>query len=127
MKSLATLLLALLITIPAFASADSFGIEPTRGQLLSRIAALQAILSGESINCAVATTKSTVKVGEVFTIAWGSFGANAKYSTDPSNAYSENGEQLMRIDVPETRTYKLTFFGPNAVKKTCQLSISVIR
>ncbi len=111
---------------PAFASADSFGIQPTLGQLLSRIAALEAILANTSINCAVTATKSTVKVGEPFTIAWGSYGADAKYSTDPQNAYSENGEQTMLMDAPQSRIYKFTFFGPNGIQKTCEQKIVVL-
>lgn len=126
MKTLAALLFALLIATPSLVAADSFGIEPTRGQLLSRIAALQSILSGTSISCAVATTKSTVRVGESFTIAWGSFGADAKYSTDPQNAYTQNGEQTMLINAPESRKYSFTFFGPNGSKVTCDQTISVL-
>ncbi len=126
MKKIFTALVVSTLLAPAFASADSFGIEPTRGQLLSRIAALESIVAGKSINCAVATTKSTVRVGEQFTIAWGSFGADSKYSNDPQNAYAENGEQVMQMDFPQIRTYKFTFFGPHATKATCQQTITVL-
>jgi hypothetical protein len=77
------------------------------------------------VNCAVAATKSTVRVGETFTLAWGSYGADPKYSTDPKNAYTENGEQIMQINTPEIRIYKLTFFGPNGTQKTCEQTITV--
>ncbi len=127
-KKFIVVFVATFLLVPAVASSQSqFGIEPTRGQLLSRIAALQAILSGAPINCALATSKSTVKVGEVFTIAWGSFGADSKYSTDPSNSYTENGEQDLAISTPEIRTYQFTFFGPNGSKKTCEQTITVTR
>lgn len=123
---LVAMLVALGLLVPAFASADSYGIQPTLGQLLTRVAALKSILSNESINCEVAATKSTVKAGEVFTIAWGSFGADSKYSTDTENAYPENGEQRMVIDKPQMRTYSFTFFGPNGAKKTCEQIITVL-
>lgn len=119
------IMVALGLLVPAFASADTYGIQPTLGQLLTRVAALQAILSHEPVNCAVAATKSSVKVGEAFTLAWGSFGADPKYSTDAKNAYPENGEQVMQINTPETRIYKFTFFGPNGVQKTCEQTITV--
>ncbi len=115
------------VLAPVFVSADSFGIEPTRGQLLSRIAALQAILSNKTITCALATTKSTVVVGEAFTISWGSFGADPKYSTDPSNAYTENGEQTIVLSTPQTRTYHFSFFGPQGSKVTCDQTITATR
>jgi hypothetical protein len=124
-KSLLAIVIVLGVLVPSFASADSYGVEPTLGQLLTRIAALQALISHEEINCAVTATKSAVKVGEVFTIAWGSYGADAKYSNDPQNAYPQNGEQTMRITTPEVRTYHFTFYGPNGLKKTCDQTISV--
>ena len=124
--NIAAILIASFLLVPTFTSAESrFGIEPTLGQLLTRIAALQAILEGKPINCAVTSTKTTVRVGEPFTIAWGSYGADAKYSIDPENAYSENGEQTMRMDMPQMRTYYFTFFGPNGLKKTCNQTITV--
>lgn len=127
-KNIIAIFIASFFLVPAFASADSrFGVEPTLGQLLTRVAALQSILDGTPINCAVAATKSTVRVGEEFTIAWGSYGADSKYSNDPQNAYSQNGEQTMRINTPEMRTYKFTFFGPNGLKKTCDQTIAVVR
>lgn len=125
-KKILTALVISSIMLPTLASADSFGIQPTLGQLLTRIAALQAILGNTSINCAVAATKTTVQVGEPFTIAWGSFGADPKYSTDPQNRYDINGEQTVQIDRPETRTYHFTFFGQNGTHKTCEQTITVI-
>lgn len=119
------ILIGLGLLVPVAASADTYGVQPTLGQLLTRIAALEAILSHESVNCSVAATKTTVRAGEEFTIAWGSYGADPKYSTDPQNAYAINGEQSMRIDTPENRTYKFTFYGPNGLKKTCEQAISV--
>ena len=124
-KTLIAIFVALGLLVPAFASADSFGVQPTLGQLLTRIAALQALIAHEEINCAVTATKSTVHVGEEFTIAWGSYGADAKYSTDPQNVYPINGEQTMRINTPEMRTYKFTFFGQSGLKKTCEQTITV--
>ncbi len=126
-KYILATLVAFGLLVPVFASADSrFGVEPTLGQLLSRVAALQALLDGTPINCAVAATKSTVKIGEVFTIAWGSYGADSIYSTDPSNSYTQNGEQDLVISNPEIRTYQFTFFGPNGTKKTCDQTITVL-
>lgn len=119
------ILIAFGLLTPAFASADSYGVQPTLGQLLTRIAALEAILSHEQINCAVTSSAAEVKVGETFTIAWGSYGADPKYSTDPQNAYPINGEQVMRITTPETRTYHFSFYGPNGLKKTCHQTIRV--
>jgi hypothetical protein len=127
MKKILIALMLGAVLAPAFVSADAFGIEPTRGQLLSRIAALQAILTNKTINCALAATKSVVKVGEPVVISWGSFGADAKYSNDPSNAYTENGEQAIVLDSPQTRTYQFTFFGPNSGKVTCEYTITATR
>ena len=116
-----------MLFVPAFAFADTtYGVEPSWGQLLTRIAALEAILSGSPINCAVIATKTIVHAGEPFTIAWGSFGADPSYSTDPKNMYPINGEQAMQINTPETRIYKFTFFGPNGMKKTCNQTITVL-
>ncbi len=126
MKRLLSAIIISLFFVPALASADSFGIQPTLGQLLTRIAALTAILENKTINCAVTATKTTVTVGELFTIAWGSFGADPKYSTDPQNAYAINGEQAMQINAPESRIYKFTFFGPNGLQKTCEQTITVL-
>lgn len=125
-KTITTFLLISLFT-PAFAAAESrFGIEPTLGQLLSRLAAIQALEQGTSLNCAVAATKSTVFAGEAFTIGWGSYGAGAHYSNDPENAYPDNGQQAMQIDKPEVRTYQFSFFGPNGTKTTCDQTITVV-
>ncbi len=124
-RILASIVLVALLA-PTLASADSFGIQPTLGQLLSRIAALEAILAHKTINCAVTATKSTVMAGEPFTIAWGSFGAEPSYSTDPQNAYSQNGEQQMLLNTPEARVYHFTFFGPNGTKVTCDQTIIVL-
>jgi hypothetical protein len=126
-KIIATLIVSAGLLAPAFAFADTFGIQPTLGQLLSRIAAIEAMSSGNGIYCEVAATKSTVKAGEPFTIAWGSYGADAQYSTDPKNVYPQNGEQAMQIGSPQIHTYKFTFFGPNGLSTTCSQTITVIR
>lgn len=126
MKKIAAAFLLSALFIPAFASADAYGIQPTLGQLLTRIAALKSILSHDVISCEVAATKSTVKAGEAFTIAWGSFGADSKYSTDPQNVYPENGEQQVVLDTPQMRKYSFSFYGPNGTKKTCEQIITVL-
>lgn len=126
MKKIAVTFIVSSFFVPALVSADSFGIQPTLGQLLTRIAALESILANTSINCAVTATKSVVRAGESFTIAWGSFGADPKYSNDPQNSYAINGEQTMQIDTPEIRTYHFTFFGQNGMMITCDQTITVI-
>jgi hypothetical protein len=125
-KIFAALLLSTLLA-PAFASADAYGIQPTLGQLLSRIAALEAIVAGKQIGCATTATKTVVKVGEVTTIAWGSYGTDAKYSTDAQNAYSQNGEQAVSLETPQTRTYYFTFYGPNGSSVKCDQTITATR
>ncbi len=127
MKKIFASLALIALFSPAFAAADSYGIQPSLGQLLTRVAALQAIVGGKTINCAVAATKTTVRVGEPFTIAWGSYGADPKYSTDPQNAYTENGEQSVVLDTPQTRTYHFSFFGLNGSVAKCDQTITVTR
>lgn len=123
---LATIVAILLFASPVLVSADSFGIQPTLGQLLSRLAAVKSILSGKQIGCEVAATKTSVKVGEPFTIAWGSYGAvEPARSPDPKNAYAHNGQQEMMIHRPETRTYEFSFYAPDGRKESCLLTISV--
>jgi len=126
-KIIATFIVSAGLLAPAFAFADTFGIQPTLGQLLSRMAAIEAMTNGKQIFCEVVATKSAVKVGEPFTIAWGTYGADAQYSTDPKNVYAPNGELAMLIDTPQIHTYKLSFFGPNGLKTTCEQTITVTR
>ncbi len=126
MKKILAALVLSAVLVPVFAAADTeYGIEPTLGQLLSRLAAVTAIDSGKSINCAVAATKTTVSVGEVFTIAWGSYGATG-VSADPKNAWAENGQQAIVMHTPQTRRYEFVFYGQNGIKATCYQSITVL-
>src|SRR3954468_1115361 len=95
MKYIASFLIALVFSAPAFALADDYGVQPTLGQLLSRLAALEAIEAGKRIGCEVATTVPTARVGVPFTIAWGSYGTEntRTISTDPLNHWTPQGQQ----------------------------------
>jgi hypothetical protein len=126
-RRLNTLILAAaFLYAPALASADAYGVQPTLGQLLSRLSALYAIQKDIPVACAVSATKTTVQSGEQFTLAWGSYGADPGNSTDPKNAYPNNGETAVILDTQGTRTYEFVFFGTNGKTARCEQSISVL-
>jgi hypothetical protein len=127
MKYIASFLIALVFATPAFALADDFGVQPTLGQLLSRLAALKAIEAGTHIGCEVASTVPTARVGVPFTIAWGSYGADNTriISTDPLNHWTPQGEQALVMDTPGRWTWEFKFFADNGESVDCKTSVVV--
>ena len=125
MQKIIAILVLLGILVPGFALADTVN-DPTLGQLLSRLAAVESLQKGLSIGCTTVVTKPVVHVGEKFTLAWGSYGADPSYSTDPQNSYAINGQQEMMLESVQTRVYHMTFFGPQGSKVTCDQTVTVV-
>jgi hypothetical protein len=121
---IATIILCALLT-PALAAADStYGVQPTLGQLLARLAYLQATLEKKAIACAMTTAPQTVTAGVPFTLAWGSFGADPSFAPSGISAWNNNGEQKILIETPGKRKYTFDFYGSSG-KTTCTLIIDV--
>ncbi len=120
------LALALIVSAPTFAAADDFGVHPTVPQLLSRVAALEAMSKRVSVACSFAVSKPVVQVGEPFVLSWGSYGAGDPVSGAVSSLVPR-GEQTIVLDRPGTMMYRFTFTGPDGTTAVCTPRITVVR
>lgn len=126
MKKIIVLLLLSIFFTPALAAASQyFGIEPTLGQLLTRQAAINAMLQKQSVSCVLATNQQLITAGAPFIIAWGSYGADPSYVPANMSAWANNGEQIVVIDSPEKRKYEFDFYGAEGHKVTCTIVVDV--
>lgn len=124
-KFFAALILGTLLA-PAFVAADStYGVQPTLGQLLSRLAALQAMLESKPMGCVLATAPQAVTAGVPFTLAWGSYGTDEGAAPAGVSTWTNNGEQTLVISTPGKRKYEFDFYGTGAGKITCTLIVNV--
>jgi hypothetical protein len=122
MKKFFTTVIGLaMLGIPAVAAAD-LG-EVTLPMMLNRQAFIQAESSGMQIGCAMSVSTAAARVGEAFTVAWGSYGAYAS-SQSLKTAWAPSGLEIIRVQKPGTYEYKFQFAGPGGVA-TCLQRVTV--
>ncbi len=113
-----TLCVALL---PSAAAAQPWSAEEQIKFMLGRVAFLTAEATS-GIGCAIATSKTVVKVGEPYELIWNSYG-----TTEGPDQYAQRGIQTIVMDKAGTFRYEMTFFGEGGRKTTCTTSISIQR
>lgn len=123
-KSVALLLGLVFAATPALVRADSVPLWPSEQQLTMRLAAVQAQLTALSHNdtlaCAIATSKTSVRVGEPFALAWASVGASTSESGLPLR-----GASTIAISEAGTYRYALTFSDAANRSTDCTATIVV--
>ena len=105
--------------VPMLVAAESgVPLGPTVEQLLAREAFLKAITEKTSVACVVSVSKNTIKVGDLTTVYWGSYG-------DKGGGLSPAGASTLKFDKPAIYTYRFAFESTDGVKTECPFTISV--
>ena|SRR5665213_591526 len=119
----------LLLVMPAFASADGVPTQPTAAQLLTRVAALEALEIAASttspVSCAALFSAPSVAIGRTVALAWGSFGATDQ-TKDTENMWPQNGASMLSFSRAGTWTYDFTFYSASGSSTTCTAQINVV-
>lgn len=124
LKQFAVAVAVLAFSVPMAVSADDFGIQPTLPQLLSRVAALDALLNNTSVACAFSLSKQSVRAGEPFVMSWGSYGADDSSANDTTSLIAR-GEQTVVFEKPGKYIYRFTFKGSGGATAHCAPMITV--
>ena len=123
--------LALLFAVaPALAFADTPSTQQLQLQsLLISVANLEAQLSaaqsGQPIACALLTSKTAVQVGEPFTLAWGSIGAENPGDDPSRSVFEPNSSEVVSLSEIGTFKYSFTFYAANGATATCSTTVII--
>jgi hypothetical protein len=119
-------LLGLTLLAPAAASAATVeDIQLQLMQVLGRLAAQKAQMSGDALACALVATKSSVAINEGFALIWNTVGANEPSSGDSASQWARAGITSLAPNKPGLYKYELVFYGSGGAKTTCRTFVSV--
>lgn len=121
--------------MPAFAMADATvpfqsPLQPTAQQLMTRVAALQALVAAASssspVSCAALFSAPQVKVGDTVIVAWGSVGALPPGSNPNVSMWPQEGASTLSFTKAGYWKYSFTFYAANNATTTCTATVHVL-
>src|SRR3989338_515702 len=117
---------AVFTLMPFAASAVSVAdMETQLMHILGQIAALQAEKSGSAVACALVASKSSVAVGEPFSLIWNSFGAKDPADGGELSQWARGGISTLRLDKPGNNKYTFTFNGVSGGRTDGSTTVSI--
>ena len=106
-----------LVGVPFAALADTTqDVLDSARFMMTRQAAISSGFDITKPSCFVTASKSNVRIGESFVLAWGSYGID---TANAMNGWAQNGAQYMALSSPGLYNYKYTFYGPFGTIATC--------